>query len=316
VRLQGPSGDETLEAALVVDASGRGSRTPRWLESLGYGLPEEEAVDIDLAYTTRLYEPPQGWTGDWKVMASFPRAPGASRAGFISCVEGGRWIVSLNGYFGDHPPTDDAGFLEFARSLQGADFGAALKDARPLTPAVTHKIPSSRWFHYERMKRWPEGFITVGDSVCALNPIYGQGMTVACLSMRVLTECLATHARTSPGRVEGLARRFQRRLPEALALSWMLSTTMDLKYPQARGRRLPGLGLLHWGFTTLIDQTSTDVAACRTFYEVLHMRRGMEALLKPGLLGGFLAYGARSVFTPLPRRANVDSLPPAPPRAA
>jgi 2-polyprenyl-6-methoxyphenol hydroxylase-like FAD-dependent oxidoreductase len=316
VRLKGASGDETLEAALVVDASGRGTRTPRWLESLGYGQVEEEAVDIDLAYTTRLYEPPANPPGDWKLLAAYPRAPGGVRAGFISRVEGGRWIVSLNGYFGDHPPTDDAGFLDFARSLQGADFGAALKHAVPLTPAVTHKIPSSRWFHYERLRRWPEGLLAVGDAVCALNPIYGQGITVASLSMRLLTECLAAQARTSPGRVDGLAPRFQRRLPEAIALSWLLSTTMDLKYPQATGKRPYGLGLLHWGFTTLIDQTSKDLAACRTFYEVLHMRRGMEALLKPGLLGGFLAYAVKSVFMPLARRANVDTLPSAPPRAA
>ena len=316
VRVTGPDGEETLAADLVVDASGRGTRTPRWLEALGYGRPEEEAVDIDLAYTSRLYAPPPDFQGDWKLLASFPRAPGASRAGFISRVEGGRWIVSLNGYFGDHPPTDEEGFLDFARSLSGDAFAGALRGARALTPAVTHKIPSSRWFHYERLRRWPEGFIAVGDSVCALNPLYGQGMTVACLGMRVLQECLAAHTREQPGRVDGLAPRFQRRLPESIALSWLLSTTMDLKYPQATGKRLPGLGLLHWGFTTLIDQTSLDLAVCRTFYEVLHMRRGMTALLKPGLLGAFLAYGVRSLFTPLPRRANVDTCPPVPTPAA
>ena len=312
VRVNGPAGQETLEADLVVDASGRGSRTPRWLEALGYGRPEEEAIDIDLGYASRMYEPPPDFQGDWKLLVSFPRAPGASRAGLISRVEGGRWLVSLNGYFGDHPPTDEQGFLDFARSLSGGDFAGKLRGARPLTPVVMHRIPSSRWFHYERLRRWPEGFITVGDSVCALNPIYGQGMSVTCLGVRVLQECLAAHARASPGRVEGLAPRFQRRLPESIATSWLLSTTMDLKYPQATGKRMPGLGLVHWGFTTLIDQTSLDLAVCHAFYEILHLRRGMTTLLKPGLLGSVLAYGVKSLFTPLSQRANVDTWPSAP----
>jgi len=41
-------GGRTLEADLVVDATGRGSRSPAWLESLGYERPAEESVQIAL----------------------------------------------------------------------------------------------------------------------------------------------------------------------------------------------------------------------------------------------------------------------------
>jgi hypothetical protein len=249
---------------------------------------------------------------DWKVLIVYPRAPEAWRAGFISRVEGGRWIVSLSGYFGDHPPTDEPGFLEFARSLSRPDIHEALRGARPLTEPVTHKIPSSRWLHYERMERFPENFILLGDSVCAFNPIYGQGMTVISMGMRRLDELLAAQGHASPGSLQGFSRRFQRELAGLLEMPWLMSSTMDLKYPQASGRRPPGQRLLQWTFGTMIDLTSLDEQACRRFYEVMNMRHGAESLLRPGFLKTFLSYGVKSFFVPLDQRANVSTRPPPP----
>jgi 2-polyprenyl-6-methoxyphenol hydroxylase-like FAD-dependent oxidoreductase len=312
VRVKGPGGEETLQADLVVDASGRGSRGARWLEALGYERPEEEEVGIDLAYTTRFYERPADFAADWKVLVIYPRAPEEWRAGFLSRVEGGRWIVSLSGYFGDHPPTDEQGFLEFARALPRPDLHEAIRAARPVSDPVIHKIPSSRWLHYERLARFPEGFILFGDAVCALNPIYGQGMTVISLGSQRLGELLTAQGRISPGSLRGFSRRFQREFAGLLEMPWLMSTTMDLKYPRAQGRRRPGLGLMQWSFGTMIDLTSLDTRACRRFYEVMHMRRGVEGLLRPDFLTAFLTYGVKSFFVPLHQRANVDTRPAAP----
>ena len=44
------SAEELVAADLVVDASGRGSRTPAWLEMLGYGRPGRDEVRIGLGY--------------------------------------------------------------------------------------------------------------------------------------------------------------------------------------------------------------------------------------------------------------------------
>ena len=52
------SAEELLDADLVVDASGRGSRTPAWLEALGYPPPQQEQVQIGLGYATRTYRLP------------------------------------------------------------------------------------------------------------------------------------------------------------------------------------------------------------------------------------------------------------------
>jgi 2-polyprenyl-6-methoxyphenol hydroxylase-like FAD-dependent oxidoreductase len=311
VRLEGPEGAASLSASLVVDASGRGSRAPRWLESLGYGRPEEEQVSIDLAYTSRLYERPAQVPGDWKVLGVYSRPP-ATRSALMCNVEGGRWMVSLSGYFGDHPPTDEQGFLDFARSLPAPHVYHTLRNARPVTPPVMHKIPSSRWLHYERMPRLPEGLLLLGDTVCALNPVYGQGMTVISQAAQLLARQLTTQARTSPGHLRGLSRRFQKQLATLLFTPWLMSTTMDLRFPQAQGKRYPGLGLVHWTFGNMLDLTSQDAKACHQFFEVLHMRKGTEALLQPDFLRAFARYGLKSLTLPLAQRANVGPMPPAP----
>jgi 2-polyprenyl-6-methoxyphenol hydroxylase-like FAD-dependent oxidoreductase len=315
VKVKGPEGEAVLEGALVVDASGRGSRAPHWLEALGYDQPEEEQIGIDLGYTSRLYERPAGFD-DWKILAVNGQAPGARRSGFISNVEGGRWIVSLNGYFGDHAPTDEAGFLEFARGLPTPHIHDYIRDAKPLTAPVTHKIPSSRWMHYEKLARMPEGFVLLGDTVCALNPVFGQGMTVISLGAKMLGEAVS-RARTSPGGLhQGLARQYQKELSKLIEMCWSLTTTLDLAHPETQGKRPPGLKLALWSIQNMVDLTSLDEKACHTFYEVLHMRKGMEGLLQPAFAKALLSYSLKSLFVPRERRANLSTLPPAPGKRA
>ncbi|HZH74494.1 MAG TPA: hypothetical protein VEY88_00585 [Archangium sp.] len=312
VKLKSPEGEGVLEGELVVDASGRGSRAPHWLETLGYGHPEEEEIGIDLGYTSRLYERPAGFD-DWKILAVNGQAPGARRSGFISNVEGGRWIVSLNGYFGDHAPTDEAGFLEFARGLPTPHIHDYIRNAKPLTAPVTHKVPSSRWMHYEKLARLPEGFVLLGDTVCALNPVFGQGMTVISLGAKLLGEAVA-RASTVPegGLHQGLSRQYQKDLSKLIEVCWSLTTTLDLAHPQTQGKRPPGLKLALWSIQNMVDLTSLNDKACHTFYEVLHMRKGMEGLMQPDFAKALLGYSLKSLFVPRAQRANLTTLPPAP----
>ena len=112
--------EKLLGADLVVDATGRGSRTPIWLKALGYARPDEEQVRVGLGYTTRTYRlPPDALDGDLAVLdATTPEHPWG---GTLLRLEGDRWMVTLAGMLGDHPPTDPDGFLDFARSLRFPD---------------------------------------------------------------------------------------------------------------------------------------------------------------------------------------------------
>ena len=106
--------------------------------------------------------------------------------GVMFPIEGDRWIVTLQGAGGDAPPTDDGGFVGFARSLRSPILHDAIRFAEPLSPAVAFANTANRRRHFERLRRWPDGFVIVGDGVCAFNPIYGQGMAVAAQTAVVL----------------------------------------------------------------------------------------------------------------------------------
>jgi 2-polyprenyl-6-methoxyphenol hydroxylase-like FAD-dependent oxidoreductase len=309
VRVRGAEGEAAISADLVVDAAGRGTRVPRWLEALGYGRPEEQEVGIDLAYVSRLYERPKDFAGDWSGLVVAPRSPGR-RGCFLLDVEGGRWLASMTGLFGDHCPMHEEGFLEFARSLPVPDVYEALKAAAPLSETAMYKIPSSRWFHYEKMKRLPDGLVMIGDSVCVLNPLYGQGITVTIQSARELA--VALDERSQKRDLGGLPRAFQKRLAGVVGMSWMVSTIMDLASPEAKGERPPGIGALQWIFSNLIDMTSRDEKACKIFYDVLHARRGPGALLLPDMLFPLVAHCVKSPFLPLEARINTGPIPRAP----
>lgn len=80
---------ENMDADLVLDASGRGSRTPKWLEELGYSKPEESTVTCGAGYATRVFERDVSHPGslDWVFIT--PQAPKEYKAGAALPVEQG-----------------------------------------------------------------------------------------------------------------------------------------------------------------------------------------------------------------------------------
>jgi 2-polyprenyl-6-methoxyphenol hydroxylase-like FAD-dependent oxidoreductase len=216
-----------LAADLVVDATGRTSQAADWLQGLGYPQPEEEVVDARTAYATCVFEPPAGHRADWRclLLQSTPEVP---RQGILNIVEGGRWMVSLAALGGVRPPTDHEGFLDYARTLRSPQLYQVLRDARPLTAVHRSGRTENRRRFFERLRRWPEGYLVLGDAVCALNPSYGQGMSVAALTAVALDEALE-----ATGTVRGAAGSLRRVVARAIEPAWQVATSADLAYPWA-----------------------------------------------------------------------------------
>jgi 2-polyprenyl-6-methoxyphenol hydroxylase-like FAD-dependent oxidoreductase len=269
---------ESLDADLVVDAGGRGSRTPHWLEALGYVGPEESTVEVNIGYASRIYERPVDNKRDWQILAAFATPPDHTRTGYIFPIEGRRWLVSCVGHLQDYPPADEEGFREFARSLEVADFFEAIQDARPLSPIAAFRFPSHRWRRYERLARLPEGLIVLGDAVCSFNPVYGQGMSACALQVDLLDRMLR---QAGPRFPEGFAKRFFRQAAKILANPWFLATTADFAYPRTRGQRPFGTKIVNWYVGRLFELCAWNRAILLRFYRVMHFLDRPVALFHP-----------------------------------
>jgi 2-polyprenyl-6-methoxyphenol hydroxylase-like FAD-dependent oxidoreductase len=270
VRTRGPEmPEELLPADVVVDASGRGSTTPRQLKELGYLPPPESTVKVNFGYASRIYEPPPG-ARDWKAMYVIDRAPD-TRGGLIFPIEGNRWMVTLFGWHGDHPPADAAGFLDFARSLPVKDLYDAIRGAQPLTDPVSHGFPASFRRHYERLTRFPTGLLVMGDALCSFNPVYGQGMTVSALEAELLEKCLSRLLSRGVMGIEALTKDFRLRAAAVVEPPWQLASGEDLRFPQTVGKRPTRLRFVHWYMAKLHEAAGTSPLVAETFNAVMNM---------------------------------------------
>jgi 2-polyprenyl-6-methoxyphenol hydroxylase-like FAD-dependent oxidoreductase len=284
IRIQRPQGEPAvLNADLVVDASGRASRSPMWLSDLRYGRPAEETVGVDLGYTTRTFKRrARDLNGDVGAVIG-PTPPGQKRVGFILAMEGARWIVSLGGWLGDHAPADARGFLEFARSLSRSDIYDVIKDAEPLTEAVTYAFPSNLRRRYERLRRFPGRYLVVGDAMCSFNPFYGQGMSVAALEAQAL-------ARTLDGAesLEDVWRPFFRTASRIVETPWTIAAGSDFAFPGVTGQPAPGTRAINAYLARVHRAASSDRNLCRTFFDVANMLKPATTLFRPTVVARVL----------------------------
>ncbi|MGG6264959.1 FAD-dependent oxidoreductase [Leptolyngbya sp. AN03gr2] len=265
-----------LMAQLVVDASGRSSQLPQWLQSLGLTSPRSTVVDPGLGYATRRCRIPARDQPDGKVLLISQEPPNQPRLGYLAQVEADQWIATLGGYGKDYPPTDHEGFLQFAQSLDNPAFYRAIVDSEPLSEVQVHRATVNRLYHYEEIQM-PNGLIAIGDSVCALCPIYGQGMTVSALSALVLRRWLE-QSKTS--------QDFQKQLARNNTFPWSLATGFDSKFPTTKGAIAPNR--FSKVFQAYADRlmicAQKDVSIHLEFLQMAHMLKSPSVLLNPRLV--------------------------------
>ncbi len=262
-----------LPGDVVVDATGRTSAGPTWLRTIGYRVPEEDTVNGFWGYACRNYRMPGDWAPDWAGMLTVPTGRnGDTRGAGWTRQEHNRWLVTLIGCAKDYPPRDEPGFTDWLTALPQPDFAEPLAGATPLDDIVVWRQTGNRLRRYDRLERRPANLLFTGDSVCALNPVYAQGMSVACLGARELREALSEGD-------DDLAGRFQRRFADALRFSWAASTAADHAVPGAEGDppdvEEAELGR-RWQQAALL--TIDDPEAMRLFWETLCLVRGPDWL--------------------------------------
>jgi len=291
-RRSGSDAPEELLADLVVDTSGRGSKIADWLGALGLAAPEEIVVDSDSAYATRWYQAPpadrlpRAWW--WKGVWIDPDLPDGRVAGVLSPVEDGRWIVTLGGIEGHYPPTDEDGFVAFLRTLRSPLIADAVALAEPLTPVYGHRAMANRFRHFERWRERLDGFVAMGDAVCAFNPVYGQGMTAAAVSARQLGDWVAD---ARDGALD--PRRYFKTQARFLSEVWTLATGADFRFPKTTGPRPPFAGVANGYLDMLILAAEDDDVVRAAMRDVIHLLDSPTAILRPRVVGHVLRHAFR-----------------------
>ena len=262
-----------LDADLVVDAAGRGSRGPDWLEALGYDTPAVEKVEVGIGYTTRLYRRRPEHAGGKIAVIVRGGAP-HYRFGVALAQEDDTWIVSTGGYFGDAAPRDEDGLRAFVRSLPASELGEIVSSAEPISSFRAYRFAASVRRRYERMPRFPARYLLIGDALCSFNPSYGQGMTTAALEAAALDECLSR-------KTERLAQRFFKAAAAIIDIPWQIAVGNDLAHPMVAGRRTAMGRFLGWYIGKLHRAGAQDARVATRFLEVANLMAAPSALLAP-----------------------------------
>ncbi|ONH31640.1 FAD-dependent oxidoreductase [Pseudofrankia asymbiotica] len=246
-----------LTADLVIDASGRSSRAVVWLAELGYLAPTEEVVNAHWGYSSTFLRVPENWSPGFRALAVTPFGEGAlspaaaSRAMAMWVVEGERrWILTVQGSAGDHPPRKEQDLRAFVSSIGVPELDKALEEVEFPEPISIWRDTRSRLRDFAGQPRRPEGFLAIGDAWMGFNPVYGQGMTAAALEARDLRDELATHLTEHPGDLTGLPARFYAKADELIKYCWNSSNALD--------HRIPGVEYTVDGEPRQVDPSSSD----------------------------------------------------------
>ncbi|MFP5282961.1 MAG: NAD(P)/FAD-dependent oxidoreductase [Actinomycetes bacterium] len=293
-------------ADVVIDASGRSSRLPRWLATLGHHVAAPLEVDAQLGYACQVYRAVRPVPLRHGVMVA--ASPDLPRSGLALPVEQNRWLIIAAGY-GRHRPTRSAAdFVPFLGSLRDPAVRDLVQLLEPEGDLAVYRQTANRRSRYGRGRDWPDGLLVVGDALCAFDPIYGQGITVAACQAELLRTGLVEAGRP------GGSRRLQRRLQDIVDLPWSVATSQDLRQPSCAVRPTVGQrASIAWSSRLGRLAAGGNATAVHAFSEVYHLMGSPQLMFAPALIRDVVRSEISGYPAPPPRPAELSAL--APPRS-
>jgi 2-polyprenyl-6-methoxyphenol hydroxylase-like FAD-dependent oxidoreductase len=274
---------ESVDADLVIDASGRGMLTLDALVALGRVPPAETTIGVDLAYASAVFAIPDDAPKDWTGVFCFPGIGRASRGSLMLPLEGQRWIATVGGRHGDMPPGDEAGFMEYAKGLRAPTIYDAIQHAKRLGDIARFRFNESVLRHYPRVENFPRGVLPIGDAICRFNPIYGQGMSVASQEAVALARLLAGRARERDPLAE-LAPAYFAEVARIIDTPWAAAAIPDFVHPDTRGERPADFEQTVKFGAALGKLAARDPAVHRLTAEVQHLLKPRSVYQDPDLV--------------------------------
>lgn len=269
-----------LQADWVVDASGRSTNAAKWLAALGIQPPQLETVDAQLGYATQRYRIPDGWSAPWKVLLVSHQPPDYTQLGYLAQVESNEFIATLGGYSQQYPPLKHEDFLQAAKQLPSAEFYEAIAQSIPTSDIKAYRATANKLHHYETLPHLPTGFIAIGDSVCALCPAYGQGLSTSAMSAITLRDWLRKGHRPLD------ALSFQKQLAKKIQPAWNVAAKSDSGFDEAKGRlaTTPLDRVLSKYMQRMMRKSQGDRELALKLARISHMIDSPVGLLNPKIL--------------------------------
>jgi len=276
---------DTVPADLVIDATGRGTRLPVWLEQWGYRRPAEDTVDVGISYATHRVRIPDGLLAEKIVVF------GASRTqphglGMLF-YEDGIWALTTFGVAKAAAPQNFDEMCALADRLLPGHVAAAIRQGEPVGDAAFHKYPASRWRRYDKLDRFPDGILPLGDAVASFNPTYGQGMTMTSLQARRLRELLAD----SDG---DLSKNFRHAAARITFPVWHSNAIGDHILHGASGKRPPWYRPVGNLFDQFLAAAETEPVLAEWFLRRFSLLDSLYLIPSPRLVGRTIRHNARS----------------------
>lgn len=263
-----------VDAEIVVDATGRATRTAHFLDSCGFGSALETQAPSVGGYSSQLMHiPPGRITERMAFVNRGNRSPGL----LLVAYEHDTWMLAITcpDEYGALA-TDFTEMLEAAERMLPSTIMAGLRDATPVGQVSISRSTAAAWRRYDRMPHLPDGLVVVGDALCNLNPLYGQGMTMAALQALTLRDCLrAGHT--------DLPRRFYRLAAEQIEPVWTANRAND-RAGSPSPERTPRSRLYSWARHAALEAATNDIVVAERFFRVRGMIDPPTRLKDPALL--------------------------------
>jgi 2-polyprenyl-6-methoxyphenol hydroxylase-like FAD-dependent oxidoreductase len=216
------------------------------------------------------------------------------------------WMLSVarHGDYGS-PPADFTAMLAAAKQILPPAVMAAVREATPVGDIAVSRDTGALWHRYDRMPRFPAGLVVIGDGLCRLNPLHGQGMTMAALEALALRDCLRQHGPDLP-------HRFFRAAADQIAPIWAMNAAHD----SPSDRRHPVRHRLNrWFADAAATAASRDIAVTERFLRVRNLLDPPSRLRDPVLLWRILRANlpaARKTARRARARTQLAALAPVP----
>ncbi|GLE50460.1 FAD-dependent oxidoreductase [Mycobacterium montefiorense] len=278
----------TIDADLVVDAMGRAARTPALLSRLGFERPTENRMAARYSYASQQLSMPMGSISQRLVMFN----PGDGRpGGLLLANEHDTWMLAIGQLTETgEPPTDYDAMLALAAPFLPADLMDGLRQAHPIGEAVTYQHTAAVWRRYDQLSRFPSGLVVLGDALCAPDPTYGQGMTIAALEALTLRDCLLSGDAALAQRYFGATARY-------IGAMWAANRARSRATSPVRDRSSGRARLQGWVTRAALNAAAHDAVLTERFFRVSNFIDPPSRLQDPALLPRIVWGNLRARFS-------------------